>query len=206
MLVQEGDSVVRGAPLFCHKDAPDAMMVAPVSGRVVAINRGARRVLQSVVIEVTDVNDAGVDFSGIGDADSAEGVTAKLCAAGLWTSFRTRPYSKMPNPGAKPDAIFVTAMDSDPLAADAATIIAEAPEEFSAGLAAVSTLTEGKTYLCQKRVTRYPAQMSPVSKLYLSQARTHRGWPERIFTSSNPLQATSRSGPSGIRMSSPLAA
>ncbi|NVK99788.1 MAG: NADH:ubiquinone reductase (Na(+)-transporting) subunit A, partial [Ruegeria pomeroyi] len=51
MLVQEGDEVRRGTPLLCHKDAPEAMMVAPVTGRVAAINRGARRVLQSVVIE-----------------------------------------------------------------------------------------------------------------------------------------------------------
>ncbi len=150
MLVQEGDAVQRGTPLFCHKDAPDAMMVAPLTGKVVAINRGARRVLQSVVIEVSDPNDAGVDFSGVGNADSAEGVTEKLCAAGLWTAFRTRPYSKMPEPGTKPAAIFVTAMDSEPLAADAAVIIADAGEAFAAGLGTIAKLTEGKTYLCHK--------------------------------------------------------
>ncbi len=150
MLVQEGDEVQRGTPLFCHKDAPDAMMVAPLSGKVVAINRGARRVLQSVVVQVSDANDAGTDFAGVGNADTAEGVTAKLCAAGLWTAFRTRPYSKMPQPGTKPAAIFVTAMDSDPLAPDAAVIIADAGDAFAAGLAAVSNLTEGKTYLCHQ--------------------------------------------------------
>ncbi|WP_170391487.1 Na(+)-translocating NADH-quinone reductase subunit A [Ruegeria arenilitoris] len=150
MLVQEGDTVQRGTPLFCHKDAPEAMMVAPLTGKVVAINRGARRVLQSVVIEVSDPNDPGVDFSGVGDAETAQGLTTKLCAAGLWTAFRTRPYSKMPQPGTAPAAIFVTAMDSEPLAADAALIINDAAEAFAAGLAAVVKLTEGKTYLCQK--------------------------------------------------------
>ncbi len=150
MLVQEGDEVQRGTPLFCHKDVPDAMMVAPLTGKVVAINRGARRVLQSVVIEVSDSNDAGVDFSATGDAESAEGITAKLCASGLWTAFRTRPYSKMPQPGTKPSAIFVTAMDSEPLAGDAAVIIKDAGEAFAEGLKAVAKLTDGKTYLCQK--------------------------------------------------------
>ena len=150
MLVQEGDEVQRGTPLFCHKDAPDAMMIAPLSGKVVAINRGARRVLQSVVIQVTDANDAGLDFSGTGDGNSAEGVTTKLCAAGLWTAFRTRPYSKMPEPGTTPAAIFVTAMDTDPLAPDATVIIADAGEAFAAGLAAIAQLTEGKTYLCHQ--------------------------------------------------------
>ncbi len=161
MLVQEGDEVQRGTPLFCHKDAPEAMMVAPLSGKVVAINRGARRVLQSVVIEVSDANDTGVDFSGIGDADSAEGVTAKLCAAGLWTAFRTRPYSKMPVPGTSPAAIFVTAMDSEPLAADAGVIINDAAEAFAAGLSATSKLTEGKTYLCHKEGASVPGADLP---------------------------------------------
>ncbi|WP_171173111.1 Na(+)-translocating NADH-quinone reductase subunit A [Ruegeria sp. HKCCD8929] len=156
MLVQEGDEVQRGTPLFCHKDAPDAMMVAPMSGKVVAINRGARRVLQSVVIEVGDFNDTGVDFSGVGDAETAEGMTTKLCAAGLWTALRTRPYSKMPVPGEAPLAIYVTAMDSEPLAGDAALIIGEEELAFTAGLGALSKLTEGKTYLCHKEGDSLP--------------------------------------------------
>ena len=149
MEVAEGDEVRRGQPLFVHKEAEAAQMVAPMTGKVVAINRGARRVLQSVVIEVTDAADTGVDFSGVGNGDSAEGLTEKLCAAGLWTAFRTRPYSKLPVPGTAPQAIFVTAMDSEPLSADAALIIAEASDAFAKGLAAVAKLTEGKTFLCQ---------------------------------------------------------
>lgn len=161
MLVQEGEAVQRGTPLFCHKDVPEAMMVAPVSGKVVAINRGARRMLQSVVIEMTDANDPGIDFSGVGDTETAEGITAKLCAAGLWTSFRTRPYSKMPQPGTQPAALFVTAMESEPLAADAALIIADAADAFVAGLGAVAKLTEGKTYLCQKDGDTIPGTDTP---------------------------------------------
>ena len=149
MNINEGDNVRRGESLFVHKDAEDAQIVAPMTGKVVEVNRGARRVLQSVVIEVTDAEDTGIDFSGVGNGDTAEGVTAKLCAAGLWTSFRTRPYSKMPVPGTTPQAIFVTAMESDPLAADATVIINEAKDAFEAGLAAVAKLTDGTTYLCQ---------------------------------------------------------
>ncbi|MFA3916480.1 Na(+)-translocating NADH-quinone reductase subunit A [Ruegeria hyattellae] len=150
MLVEEGDEVQRGTPLFCHKDAAQAMMVAPVTGKVVAINRGARRVLQSVVIEVGDANDTGIGFSATGNADSAEGLTEKLCAAGLWTAFRTRPYSKLPIPRTVPQAIFVTAMDSEPLAGDAALVIADAAQAFEAGMKAIALLTEGTTYLCHK--------------------------------------------------------
>ncbi len=156
MLVQEGDEVQRGTPLFSHKDMPEAMMVAPLTGKVVAVNRGARRVLQSVVIEVSDPNDVGLDFSATGNSDSAEGVIAKLCTSGLWTAFRTRPYSKMPAPGSKPAAIFVTAMDSEPLSGDAAVIINDAGEAFVEGLKAVSLLTDGKTYLCQQEGDSLP--------------------------------------------------
>jgi len=149
MAVKEGEEVKRGQPLFCHKDVEAAQMVAPATGKVVAINRGARRVLQSVVIEISDAADAGVDFGGVGNAETAEGIAEKLCAAGLWTSFRTRPYSKMPVPGTAPKAIFVTAMETDPLSADAAVIVNDASEAFASGLAAVSKLTEGTTWLCQ---------------------------------------------------------
>ena len=161
MLVQEGDTVQRGTPLFCHKDVPAANIVAPLSGKIVAINRGARRVLLSVVIEISDANDTGIDFSGIGDSNTAEGITAKLCAAGLWTSFRTRPYSKMPEPGTRPTAIFVTAMDSEPLAADASVVIRDAAEAFAAGMQAIAKLTDGKTFLCHKAGDTVPGTDLP---------------------------------------------
>ncbi|MEM7319241.1 MAG: Na(+)-translocating NADH-quinone reductase subunit A [Pseudomonadota bacterium] len=156
MLVQEGDEVRRGTALFCHKDVADAMMASPVTGKVVAINRGARRVLQSVVIQVGDAGDSGIDFSDTGDDSTREGVSAKLCAAGLWTAFRTRPYSKMAQPGTAPAAIFVTAMESDPLSGDASMVIGEAGEAFETGLKAVTTLTDGTTWLCHEAGAAIP--------------------------------------------------
>ena len=91
MLVAEGDSVRRGSPLFCHKDSPDVLFVAPAGGRVRAINRGARRVLQSVVIDVDDTADEGEDFGPLGDGATAEAIAEKILKSGLWTAFRTRP-------------------------------------------------------------------------------------------------------------------
>jgi Na+-transporting NADH:ubiquinone oxidoreductase subunit A len=146
--VEEGDVVGRGAPIFAHKDTPDAMVVSPVSGRVRAINRGARRALISVEIDVDDQAAEPVDFASVGHADTADGLAEKLCAAGLWTSFRTRPYSKVPDPAARPAAIFVTATDSEPLSADPSVVIADAQEAFLKGLDAITMLSEGATYLC----------------------------------------------------------
>jgi Na+-transporting NADH:ubiquinone oxidoreductase subunit A len=125
LLVQEGDAVGAGAPVFFHKDTPDVMVTAPVSGRVKAVNRGARRVLISVEIEVDASAADPVDFSNTGDAATPDGLAERLCASGLWTSFRTRPYSKVPDPETRPAAIFVTAMDTEPLTADPTVVIAE---------------------------------------------------------------------------------
>jgi len=143
------DIVVTGTPIFAHKDTPQVQIVSPVAGRVKAINRGARRKLISVEIEVdAEKGGAPIDFSDVGDATTADGLTERLCQAGLWTSFRTRPYSKVPAPETRADAIFVTAIDTDPLAADPAPIIRENADAFKAGLSAITLLTNGKTYLC----------------------------------------------------------
>lgn len=157
LAVQEGDVVAAGCPVFAHKDTPEAQVVAPVSGRVKAINRGARRVLISVEIEVDAGAAEPVDFSAIGDISTPEGLAERLCAAGLWTSFRTRPYSKVPGAADRPAALYVTAMDSEPLSADAAVIINDARDAFAKGLEAVASLSEGKTYLCQETGAEIPA-------------------------------------------------
>lgn len=147
LAVSEGDTVVAGTPIFTHKDTPRVQVVSPVCGRIKAINRGERRKLISVEITV-EGETAPIDFSQIGDATTAEGLTERLCQAGLWTSFRTRPYSKVPEPDTRPAAIFVTAMDTDPLAADPAPIIQRQADAFTDGLKAIAMLTDGKTYLC----------------------------------------------------------
>lgn len=149
LAVQDGDVVAAGAPVFAHKDTPDVAVVSPVSGRVKAVNRGERRVLISVEIEVDPDAATPVDFSNVGDISTVDGLVSRLCAAGLWTSFRTRPYSKVPEPDMRPAAIYVTAMDTEPLAPDPAVIIGSAKEEFLKGLQAVAQLTEGTTYLCR---------------------------------------------------------
>lgn len=148
--VAEGDAVVAGTPVMFDKNMAEAQIVSPVAGRVKAINRGARRKLISIEIEVDADGGAPVDFSDTGDAQSRAGLTEKLCAAGLWTSFRTRPYSKVPAPGSVPAAIYITAMDTEPLAADPRLSILENSDAFAKGVAAVALLTDGPTYLCQE--------------------------------------------------------
>ncbi|HHL2498141.1 TPA: Na(+)-translocating NADH-quinone reductase subunit A [Yersinia enterocolitica] len=150
MLVQEGDWVKKGQALFEDKKNPGVMFTAPASGKVSAINRGERRVLQSVVIEI-DGNEQ-VPFEHYEESSlkqlSDEQVQHHLLASGLWTALRTRPFSKTPVPNSRPRAIFVSAMDTQPLAANPQVIIAAESDAFNHGLTILARLTEGKVHVC----------------------------------------------------------
>lgn len=151
MAVREGDRVQKGQLLFEDKKNPGVRFTAPASGTIRAIHRGERRVLQSVVIDV-DGDDA-VHFPRYELADLAgltrEAVQRQLLESGMWTAFRTRPFSKIPAPGSVPAAIFVTAIDTNPLAADPQPIILAQREAFDAGLTLLTRLTDGKVHVCQ---------------------------------------------------------
>lgn len=151
MLVQEGDRVIKGQALFEDKKNPGVMFTAPASGTVVAIHRGERRVLQSVVIQIE--GDEKREFARFDAADLAtlshDVVQTQLLESGLWTALRTRPYSKTPVPGTVPAAIFVTAIDTNPLSADPQPLILAERKAFDAGLAVLTRLTPGKVHVCQ---------------------------------------------------------
>ncbi|HCJ7369893.1 TPA: Na(+)-translocating NADH-quinone reductase subunit A [Enterobacter hormaechei subsp. xiangfangensis] len=151
MLVHEGDRVIKGQALFEDKKNPGVMFTAPASGTVVAIHRGERRVLQSVVIQIE--GDEKREFARFDAADLAtlshDAVQTQLLESGLWTALRTRPYSKTPVPGTMPAAIFVTAIDTNPLSADPQPLILAERKAFDAGLTVLTRLTPGKVHVCQ---------------------------------------------------------
>jgi Na+-transporting NADH:ubiquinone oxidoreductase subunit A len=150
MEVREGDHVKLGQLLFTDKKTPGVRYTAPASGVIAAINRGAKRVLQSVVIDVQGQD--AVEFpqysaEAIAALDAAA-VREQLVSSGQWTALRTRPYSKVPAPDSQAAAIFITAIDTQPLAADPAVIIAEQRDAFALGQDLLAKLTDGKVYLC----------------------------------------------------------
>ena len=148
MFCKVGDVVKKGQVLFEDKKNPGVKFTAPSAGEVIEVNRGAKRVLQSVVIK-TVAGDEQVQletYSAEAYKDK-ESITALLVESGLWAALRTRPFSKIPAIGSSASAIFVSAMDTSPLAADPAVIIAERQADFEAGLSVVAKLTDGKTWL-----------------------------------------------------------
>ncbi|MES1965903.1 Na(+)-translocating NADH-quinone reductase subunit A [Psychrobacter sp. AH5] len=158
MNVKEGDIVAKGQPVFEDKKRVGVIYTAPAAGKVIAIKRGERRVFESLVIAV-DPNGEEIEFDSynsqqLADLDS-EIVEKQLFASGEWTAFRTRPYSRAPELGARPHAIFVTAMDTNPLAFDPMLLINEQLQAFNDGLAVLSTLSP-KTFVCHHADANLP--------------------------------------------------
>jgi Na+-transporting NADH:ubiquinone oxidoreductase subunit A len=152
MMVQAGDRVKVGQPLFSDKKNPGVYYTAPASGTVTAIHRGAKRSLLAVEIEIDAEADDFETFP-LHDRDALSSlaraqVVETLAKSGLWTALRTRPFSKVPALDGEPHSIFVTAMDTNPLAGDPSLVIAEHAAAFEAGQDVLATLTRGRVYVC----------------------------------------------------------
>lgn len=155
MKVREDDVVKKGQVLFEDKKNPGVVFTAPASGTIVAINRGEKRVLQSVVIKVE--GDEQITFNRYSETElgslTGEQVKQNLVESGLWTAFRVRPFSKVPALDAVPSSIFVNAMDTNPLAADPTVILNEYKQDFIDGLTVLSRLFNGEKmiHLCSAK-------------------------------------------------------
>ncbi len=152
MSVKVGDQVKLGQQLFTDKKTAGVKFTAPGCGEVVAVNRGQRRVLQSVVIKLNGTDAESFDSFPEAELEKLDRdkVVSNLVDSGLWTTLRTRPFSKVPEIESVPRSIFVTAMDTNPLAAKAELIIKEDEQAFSNGLKILTRLTEGKVFVCQQ--------------------------------------------------------
>ena len=152
MYVKVGDKVERGSPLFCHKDNPEVPFVSPCKGFVKEINRGEKRALLSVVIDIENLEDKGASITKLHSKEKSKKEFIKKClfSSGLWTSFLTRPYSKIPDSQSEPSSIFITAMDTEPLSPDADIIIMNDFKAFEEGVKRISLLTNGNIFICKK--------------------------------------------------------
>ncbi len=152
LLVKPGDAVRAGQPLFLDKRDPDVMYTAPGGGIISAIHRGPRRQLESIIIRLAGeeqgpVVSTPIPNSGF-EAMSRMEIVRSLATSGLWTAFRRRPFGRVPHSEEQPSAVFITAMDTEPLAADPAVAIGLAMDEFSKGLHVLTRLTPGNLWLC----------------------------------------------------------
>ena len=153
MLVKEGDEVKIGEPLFIDKKNPGVVFSSPGGGIVESINRGAKRALESVVIALSDKEEE-ISFSSIKTDNlsnhNQDSIRENLVKSGLWTSFRTRPFSKIPTIDSEPSSIFINCMDTNPLSIDPELIILNSLENFELGLKAIQLLSNSPIHLCIK--------------------------------------------------------
>ena len=150
MLVEEGDTVKLGQVLFEDKKNPGVIFTSPGAGKIESINRGPRRALQSVVIELGE--EVSVKFNKYEENQlktipSSE-IRKNLISSGLWTAFRTRPFSKIPGINSNPSNIFITAIDTNPLGPNVNKIIEMNESLFNSGLKVIKALTEQPIHLC----------------------------------------------------------
>jgi Na+-transporting NADH:ubiquinone oxidoreductase subunit A len=163
ILVKIGAEVRIGQPLMRDKNNPEALFTAPAGGRVRAVNRGAKRRLLSVEISVE--GDEALSFPAYGEKELSElpahKIRSALVESGLWITLRSRPFSRIPRPGEWPASLFVTAMDSQPLAAPAEKFIQDNGKSFRTGLLALARLVDKPVYLCRRPGPEMPGEDLP---------------------------------------------
>ena len=148
VVVKPEDIVKAGDPLFIDKAIPELQFVSPVSGKVVAVNRGERRRVLSVVVE-SDGKFESVEYKAKDVLSlSSDEIKADLLKAGLFAFMRQRPYDVIADPKDAPRAIYVSAFDSKPLAVDFEIALKGNEDDFQAGLDALSRIAPVHLGLC----------------------------------------------------------
>ncbi len=150
MAVQVGDVVKRGDLLFTDKKCEGVRYTSPAGGRVSAINRGAKRAFQSVVVEIDGDEAASFDrYSAEAARElSTEAIKTQLIQSGQWTALRARPFGRAADPATSPAGLFITAIDTHPHAPDPEQVIAREAEAFELGQTLLANLVDCPVYLC----------------------------------------------------------
>jgi len=146
LIRDEGDSVQAGAPLMRDARRPEILFCAPRAGRISAIERGARRRLVALRIDVDD-SLGTVTHQAPGETEALQ-LRRFLLETGAWTGLRTRPFGNIPDPDAEPEAILVTALDAEPGAPDPRPVIDACRDEFGAGVKLLAGISGAPLYVC----------------------------------------------------------
>ena len=143
VVVKEGDAVKVGDALFVDKSHPEVKFVSPVSGTVALVERGERRKVMSVRVDA-DGKQTAASFT---EKDPLK----LLLESGLFGFFRMRPYDVVANPEDKPKAIFVSAFNSMPLAADFEYVLQGQEKEWQAGLSLLAKIAKVNLGICKQQ-------------------------------------------------------
>ena len=140
LVVKEGDRVLAGTILFHDKADARIKIASPVSGEVARIERGDKRKINAVVI----LADAQTEYSSqpSGMPANREDAIHWLCESGAWPLIESRPYGRIASPDAKPKAVFINAMATEPLAVSPALALEGREQDFAKGLEVMSLMSD----------------------------------------------------------------
>jgi len=145
--VKVDDTVAVGDVLFYDKNKEQIKFTAPVSGKIVAIKRGAKRKILAVEI-LADAKDTFKDFGKVAiDTLSQDKIKETILQSGCWPYIKQRPYDVIADPDIAPRDVFISAYNTAPLAVDYTFILKDKKEAFAAGIKVLSKLTKGKVNL-----------------------------------------------------------
>ena len=159
MSVAVGDKVKKGQALFEDKKIKGVLICSPVAGEVVAIERGERRKLLSVIIK-PDLQGDEKTYEPLNheklNGAAREDIVARLLDSGVWTVLRTRPFDKCAAPESVPKAVFVNAMDSNPLSFNPLLALAGREDDYTFGLRVLARLSGGAVHVCHAQDANLP--------------------------------------------------
>ena len=149
LMVEEGDQVKIGSPLFFDKTKPEVSWASPASGNVTSIQFGARRVIEKIEITVENNDKVSIQTLSQGEFESAsrKPILDKILKANLFPLIRQRPFNKVADPKDIPRDIFISGHNSAPLSVDLSRLIKDEKDIFQTGLNVLKKLTEGNVYL-----------------------------------------------------------
>lgn len=146
MVVKEGAILKAGDEIFYSKTQEQIKFVSPVAGTLTEIKRGARRVITDIVIEA-DYAGATRELGALSSSATGEAIKEKLLEGGVWPFVKQRPYDVIANPNVTPKAIFISGLNTGPLAADLDFVLADRQAELQAAVSALAKLTEGGVHV-----------------------------------------------------------
>lgn len=169
LAVKVDDEVKAGSALFYNKHHQEVKFTSPVSGKVVAINRGERRRILEVVVE-SDGKNGSLEFKK-GDPKnlSREEIKETLLKSGLWPFIRQRPFNIIAHPEETPRAIFLSAFDSAPLAPDNEFILKGQKASLQIGINALGMLTDGKVHVGIRKGSALESVFATISGIELNE-------------------------------------
>lgn len=147
LLVKEKQEVKAGSPLFFDRNNEKVLFTSPVSGEIVEILRGDKRIILEIRI-LADKEQIYEEFpKSDPDSLSREEIIGVMLKSGLWPLILQRPFAKIADHEDKPKSIFISAFDTSPLAPDLDFVVEGKEKEFQTGINILKKLTDGPVHL-----------------------------------------------------------